>query len=215
MSKRVNSLATMHPAAIMRGQWAWAPSQRRALARVGRYLRGEEQYEPIDVTQPPPNCNLYPSVEEIEEFCYGLPNTSPEGVSHDLESAGPHPRCDGVCRVSDLHYICIRFRKQGGALWWPRLSELSRVVKAWWFSLTTVPLYFHNGQAYDLHEYTAAGLPFEEMLAAFARGGDTMVAQREAFGEQPAGLQHCAINYLGVPAWKHLTQEDDEGAEGK
>lgn len=208
---RVKILTLAHPTKIQQGQWGKEMFQVEYLKRLHRWAFKDEPCEPIDITQAPEKANLFPTLDEIKVFLLD-PRCQAQGVAIDLEAAGPHPRCLGLMLVDSEEYICIHFRRQGGGEYW-RYTELCTIVALLQIFLAdpTVPKVFQNGQAYDVPELEALG--FE--VRGYAEGGfDPMIAHRYAYGESPADLQTLGIVYGGLPAWKRLVREDEEG-EGK
>ena len=208
---RVKALTIAHPTKIMQGQWGKEMFQVLYLKRLKAWAFDGKPCNPVDITQPPEKANIFPSLAEIEAFLVD-PRCQAQGVAIDLEAAGRHPRCLGLMLVDDEEYICIHFREQGGAPYW-RYTDLCRVVTLLIIFLadTLIPKVFQNGQAYDVPELEELGFT----VAGYYEGGfDPMIAHRYAYGESPADLQTLGIAYGGLPAWKRLVREDEEG-EGK
>lgn len=203
MKRRRLVIPLMHPAAIVRGAWASEPVMIEYVRRGLRMLR--EGGRPLPVTEPPPNTILYPTLEDMRRWRADLDRLEDQRLSVDIESAGPHIRCIGFCRLADEAILCVRFRRQGGALWWPHRADL-RAAAEWCDEvLRTYPLVFQNGQAYDVPELEEPG--FEVGQYVF----DTMLAQRYLYPEMPADLQFIGVFYCGLTAWKHLVKEPKEG----
>jgi len=202
----------MHPAAIIRGNWDQEPYQIEFLTRAKDFVEG--RYEIIDLRRPSEDSDLYPTLESLARF---RREDLSRGVAVDVEAAGPHIICIGFSRVSDLGYVCVRFRRRGGRLYWSSFDELCQAVQ--WcdevLRAPEIPLVFHNGQSYDV--------PKQLMEVGFGiagywdhpLGGDTMLMQRTALAGMPSGLQATAVLHLGFPIWKTLISEKDEEAEGK
>jgi hypothetical protein len=208
---QVKVLPLVHPKSIMKGGWGKEMFQVMYLKRLKQWAFDKRPCEPVDVTQPPPKANLFPTLDEIKEFLAD-PRCSSEGVAIDLEAAGPHPRCLGIMLVESEEYICIHFRHQGGAIYWS-YTDLCTIVGLLQLFLAdpTVPKVFQNGQAYDVPELEELGF---EVNGYWPDGFDPMIAHRYMYGESPADLQTLGIAYGGLSAWKRLVKEDDEG-EGK
>jgi len=208
---RAKVLTLVHPSAIQRGQWGKEFFQVEFLRRAKRWAFDGEPSEPIDINQPITKANLFPTLAEIEAFLLD-DRCREQGVAIDLEAAGPHPRCLGLMLVEDEEYICIHFRRQGGGVYW-KYTELCRIVELLQFFMADpeVPKVFQNGQAYDVPQLEELGF----MVRGYYEGGfDPLLAHRYAYGESPADLQTLGIVYGGLPAWKRLVREEDEG-EGK
>lgn len=200
-------IGLIHPAHLLRGQWKYEPAQIHYLKLVVRALGGEE-IEEFDPDGALPECALTdPSIKQIEEWL-----TDPlceQGVAIDIENAGPHLICVGICRVVDEAYICVRFRSSGGAPYWAD-HEIETVVEAMYQFLASpkIPKCFHNGQAHDI--------PYLEYLGFRVEGYsfDTMIASHVCYSEMPKGLEFLSILLAGAQPWKYLTKEKDQ-AEGK
>lgn len=213
------SISLVHPAAIVRGSWELDPLQVTSLERAKDYVEG--RLSPRDLNSLPQGAVLYPTLEDLEEFSRD-PGGLASGLAVDIESAGRHLICVGLTRLSDLGYLCVRFRKEGGYLYWPSFTQLYQAVE-WLDNLLgdpSIPLYFHNGQAFDVPELTHFTYQDGEWhgfrLAGFTDlGYDTMLVQLTAMAGFPKSLQFCATYHLGFPVWKTLVSEDEEGAEGK
>ena len=204
-------LVLAHPASIMRGGWGREPFQIMYLRRLRQWALEDKPIELVDVDQPPPKANLFPTLPEVLAFLSD-PRCQTEGLAIDLEAAGPYPRCLGLMLADSEDYICIHFRRQGGGICWS-YTDLCTITE----SLTklledpTIPKIFQNGQAYDVPELEALGFT----VNGYAEGGfDPMSAHRYMYGECPADLQTLGIAYGGLVAWKRLVREEDEG-EGK
>lgn len=214
MSRPLHFLSLPHPAAILRGAVGHEPLAKRSLHHLATYLKDPTAWPVLDVTEPPTEavCHLDPTFDEVISFLDDLP---PEGVALDLEGNAPHIRCVGLCRLDNLTYLCVWLLKQGGTPAWSD-DRRDAILAALRLKLPEVPLWMHNGQAFDYGELCDEPLRLDptRVADAYLRGGDTMLAQRHAYGEQPAGLQHMAISYLRYTAWKHTTNLDDE-VEGK
>lgn len=204
-------LSVLHPANILRGQFGKEPAQIHYL----RHYRGllvdlEAGREPslIDVSEPPPGATLFPTRSDLEEWRLG---PLAEGVTVDVEAAGPHLICVGLCRVADERSVCLRFRSQGGAVYWPTFDELCWAIE-WLGEVLAnpeIPLVFHNG-SYDILEVLEA-YGWKVVNYAF----DTMLGQHVVFPEMPKALQFCATLHCRIPGWKWLVKEDEESGEGK
>ena len=135
----------LHPAAILRGAWAQEPFQIDYLKTALKVAReGTDWIE--DLSKAPLGANLFPTQEETEAF-----HATTEGpYTVDIECAGPHLVCVGICDVTTERYICIRFRSFGGAVY-DSDNLLARV--SWLYAFLSDPdeeLIFHNGQAFDI-----------------------------------------------------------------
>ena len=168
-----------------------------------------------DVTKPPPNSILFPTLEDLEEFLKPLEEGEFDAVSIDIENAGPHIICVGFshCNLGNGTIgstICLRFRRRGGGLYWRSRRELGSAVR-WLFGILaadSIAKIFHNGVVYDVPILQGLGFQVNGRLI------DTMNLQHACYPEMPKGLQFCATLYLWSPCWKRLTDEEDEG-EGK
>lgn len=201
----------------MRGLWAREPCQEVYLRRLHRWSKGKIPTPLIDVSNPPPNTNIFPRKEDLdafaEEFRPGADGF--DAVSIDIENAGPHIICVGLTALhlssgSIGRTVCLRFRRRGGGLWFRSRRELLEAV-GWLdvlLSWSDVAKVFHNGVTHDI--------PILEELGFTVAGRliDTMVLAHTCYPELPKSLQFCATLYLWSPCWKTLVDEKDED-EGK
>ena len=204
-------LTLLHPTTIQQGQWGKEMLQVLYLKRLRAWVFDDQPCEVVDLTQPPEKANLFPTLSEITTFLSDT-RCQTEGVAIDLEAAGPHPRCLGLMLCDSEEYICIHFRHQGGEPYW-NYTNLCTIVALLQIFLADplVPKVFQNGQAYDVPELEELGF---QVRGYFEGGFDPMIAHRYMYGEAPADLQTLGIAYGGLPAWKRLVREDEEG-EGK
>jgi hypothetical protein len=204
----------VHPAAIMRGQWHKEPAQLVAMERVAHALKsgGPTSFDP---SAPPPRSVLFPSLKNLAEFYESTKAEGWDALSHDLENAGPHIICDGMTQLKlDTgevgRSLCLRFRRQGGGLYWTDWqSHLAAVTWLWWVLADPgVAKVFHNGVTHDV--------PILEELGFTVNGRliDTLILAHTAYSEMPKSLQFCATFWNGSPVWKSLVDEADE-EEGK
>ena len=204
----------IHPAAIVRDQWAKEPAQKIALSRVAECTKTGQEPNPWDINEPPPRSILFPGLQDLQDFYQTTKDEGWDALSHDLENAGPHIICDGMTQLKLAtgevgRSLCLRLRVQGGGLYWQNLAEMREAVDWWWWVLADpeVAKVMHNGVAHDV--------PILEDVG-FTVGGrliDTMSMQHTAYTEMPKGLQYCATLYNGSPVWKSLTddEEDEKG----
>jgi hypothetical protein len=195
----------------MKGQFGKEPFQIMYLTKLRQQVFDGRPCELVDVNEVPANANLFPTLPEILDFLDN-PRCKSEGLSIDLEAAGPYPRCLGLLMCESEDYICIHFRHEGAGIYW-KYQELVQIVDKLGQVLTdpTVPKVFQNGQAYDVPELEEVGF---EVGGYEGIGFDPMIAHRFMYGESPADLQTLGIAYGGLVAWKRLVREEDEG-EGK
>lgn len=208
---KVHVTPIVHPANILRNNWHLELPQERYLQRIVRNPFPEVP----DVSEPPPDSILYPTLEQMEEFLVEVQSLAAPAVSIDLENVGDWIICAGCTALDlgDFHIgtsICIRFRIRGGNLYWNSRSDMERTVRCLGTLLADpdISMVWHNGIGHDV--------PILERLGFSVRGRhiDTMGLQHTCFMEQPKGLQFCSTLYLGVGVWKTLVSEDDE-SEGK
>jgi len=199
----------------MRGQYHKEPAQQITMDRVGHFLRSRTLPDPWDINEPPPQSNLYPSLQDLEDFYTDTLAGPWDFLSHDLENAGPHVICDGMTQLCvDTgqvgQNICLRFRAKGGELWWSEPRQHLAATK--WLADVLyderVGKVFHNGVTHDV--------PILEELGFEVRGRlmDTMILMHTAYSEFQKGLQYCATFWNFSPVWKTLVQETEE-EEGK
>jgi len=193
----------LHPSYIIRGNWKHDPAQSHILAMAAQLAYGD--YEPPNIEDAPPDSNLDPTVEELYAWVDGME----QGVTCDIEAAGPHLVCIGFCKLDDLSTVVVRFRKKGAVMWdadW----DVRRAKVEWVYGVLAspdIPKVFHNGQAYDIPMLTTMGFDVSNYA------GDTMLMAHVAYPEMPKGLEYLGVLYARVPGWKHLTR--DYQGEGK
>lgn len=199
----------LHPAFLLRDQWGYLPAQQQTMRRFARLVDGKAS-PPPNTDQPPPGAIPCPTAEEVLHWLEE-PETR-AGVACDIENPGDVLRIVGFCRLSDLQSIAIKVYEQTGGPAWNQPDQRKIETALRCFLLDhRVPKWFHNGQQHDVPQLAGYKFPVE----GYYEGGDTMLMQRFAYAEQPAGLQYMAITHLGLSAWKHLVREEDEEAEGK
>lgn len=194
----------LHPAAILRGRFADEPAQVRYLKRALAIASGQVVPPAHDVLLE--GALLDPTLDELVTWFRGLYAHTDRSVAVDIECAGPHLVCVGLCPLT-LEYgpIVVHFRRARGEPAWHDLETTETVVAylAGVLADPLVPKWFHNGQAFDI--------PYLTQVVGFEVNGyvgDTMLLQRYLAAESPADLQHLAIHYAGFPAWKHLKNEE-------
>ncbi len=204
----------LHPGAVVRGLWAKEPCQEVYLRRLKELTDGKREMPDIDITQPPPRSNLFPTIDDLWEFSRGFEEEY-DAVSIDIENAGPHIICVGFTALSlDTGMVgdttCLRYRRRGGGLYYKSRKELLDVVSWMWtlLSMDTIAKIFHNGVVYDVP--ILQGLGFE----VHGRLIDTLNLAHACYPELSKGLQFTATLYNWAPCWKRLTEEGDEG-DGK
>lgn len=207
MAENTYLCGLLHPAAVLRGMFEREPDQIEYLRRAKAFVNGK--LEPVHIDAPlPSNAILFPKLLDLERF--SALDLS-EGISLDIESAGPYIICVGLMSVADEDYVCVRFRTQGGAMYWSSWQE-HRDATEWLYLLLAdeaVPKVMHNGQAFDFIELETTGF----RMANFA--DDTMLRQGCANPGHPKALQEMATTFLGMPNWKHLVKESWDDKEGK
>jgi len=213
--KDVWFIPLLHPAAILRGNWNKEPAQRLAVDRIAELLRKDQRPAPWQIEEPPPGRNLFPTLEELREFYRETTDGPWDALAHDLENAGPHIICDGMCQANletgEIgRSVCLRFRRQGGSLYWTNGDSHLEATQFLWDVLADPDIgkVFHNGVTHDV--------PILEQLGFEVRGRlvDTMILMHTAYSELPKGLQYLATFFNFSPVWKSLTDEKDE-EEGK
>ena len=201
-------ISIVHPGAVVRGGWAAEPQQYEYLKRA-RALAGGT-WEPPSHAHLVGGFNFTPTAPEVEAWCHQAQQERAT-LTVDIECAGPHLVCVGLCDIATMGGIVVRFRGPGGPTLWG--NELPRVVEALFDVLSdpTVGKWFHNGQAFDIPYLNMQGFEVEGFV------GDTMLMQRYMFPEMGASLQQCGSFYVGVPAWKYLAKDvnNDEEGDGK
>lgn len=195
-----------HPAWILRGQWVQEPLQKEWLRRARELAEGslEPPEFPVLVEGGVP----WPSLAQLERW---VDDTVRLGgaVAVDIECAGSVLRCVGMARLSDQPAPTIfHFRKQGGQPAWSEQDTAKVVALLDEVLAGPTPLWFHNGQAFDVPYLERLGF----VVANYA--GDTMLLQRYLYPEAPADLQSVANFYCGIPSWKWMAKNEDDG-DGK
>ena len=201
----------MHPSAIVRGRWELGPVQEIFIKRIIEHSFNNTEPKLQDPTQPPPNTNLYPTISDTEKFVEEVKAAG--AFALDIEEAGMHIICVGMTAL-DLQTeqigttICLRFRNQGGGLYWKNWNEHYRAVELLQELLKSpVSKVFQNGITFDVPELIDLGF---EVNGPYI---DTMHLAHTAYCELPKSLQFLSTLYLESPVWKSLV--DDEELEGK
>lgn len=194
-SHRVVAVPILHPAFIMRGQWAQEPAQVDFLRRAWDIARGriEPDLSPLD--EPPPGCNPTPTLNELRAFDL---DTAPDDVlACDIEGTQGRLIGIGFCRVRDERAIYVPFL-DGEAQYWNDVDAVSVDVIV--RDLLRRPLVFHNGSGFDLPFLESCGYEVPNYI------DDTMIRHHILYAEQPKDLESLAIRYLGMRGWKYLSQ---------
>ena len=203
----------LHPGAVVRGQWSREPCQETYLRRLGQLVKGEIPMPETDISRPPPNTVLFPTLQDLEDFLKPLTEGEYDAVSIDIENAGPHIICVGFTHLhletgAIGHTTCLRFRRRGGGLYWKSRRELVCAVR-WLYcilSMGGVAKVFHGGVVYDVPVLQSLGFKVRGRLI------DTMNLAHACYPEMPKGLQFTATLYNWAPAWKRLTDEEEDKA---
>lgn len=204
----------VHPAAITRGRWNIEEAQEAYLRRLAPYIKEGREPPVWDVTQAPPGACLYPDLGDLNRWSLQLDGTF-DAVVYDLETTGDFIICVGMVPLDLVEGtmgwpLCLRFRRQGGARYWPTPTQHLAAVE-WLASHLDDPALgsvFHNGTSFDVPLLVKHGFRLRGPIV------DTMVMSSRAYAEMPKGLQFLATRYLWAPVWKTLTDPDDE-MEGK
>jgi uracil-DNA glycosylase family 4 len=197
----------MHPAAIVRGAWAYDPAQPRFLRRAWEIATSESPPNLLDVSEPPPGGTVAKTVHEVAAFL-GEVLIDGAAVACDIEGTGGILIGIGFARMDNLASLYVPFRDFATPFW----SEEDTHTAAYWvdrvLSEPKVEKIFHNGASFDV--------PFLEEIGFEVRGygDDTMVRAWSLYHEMGKSLQELAILYAGLQAWKHTSHVGDEG-EGK
>ena len=199
----------LHPAAIVRGRWELEAPQETYLRRIK-----ENPYPTLpNLDLPPPNCNLYPTLEDLD--VWQLEPRRLGAAACDVEACGPWPICFGVIAFSLATGaigpgICLRFRVRGGGRYWEAWEEHVRATQ-WLYQFLADPSItkvFHNGTGFDVPEMEALGFRVEGVVL------DTLVVAHACYSELPKSLAFQANLFCGCGFWKHLVDPDAE-EEGK
>tara|TARA_Y100000310_G_scaffold313446_1_gene361827 strand:- start:584 stop:1207 length:624 start_codon:yes stop_codon:yes gene_type:complete len=196
----------MHPAAILRGAWSQDPFQPIYLKRAKDISDGNDP-SILDPNKLPPGALLDPTTGQMWDWYQAI--EAGQSVAVDIEAAGPHITCIGMCRLSDLVAIVFRFRNRGGL---PEMVGIETRVEICDLVLSRpdIGLVFQNGQAYDIPQLEASGFVVE---GYFDGGMDTMLAAFCAYPDSPKDLEFLACIYGGLSKWKHTVKA--EGGENK
>jgi hypothetical protein len=193
----------LHPAAIIRGRWPAEPDQIRYLRRALAIAAGEA--EPPTIDELLAGALLNPLAAEVAAWARALARLPDPAVAVDIECAGPHLVCVGMAPLDQaLGPIVVPFRRTGGEPAWRDLDETEAVVAvvAGILADPAIPLWFHNGQAFDVPYLQRVGFTINGYV------GDTLLLARHLEPESAADLQSLAIRWLGFPAWKHMKNEE-------
>lgn len=197
----------LHPADILRGQFAEEPAQVEYLKRVKEIADGADFN--IDREACPPEGETYcprPSLEDLRRWRAGVGQGR---IAVDIETAGDHIRLVGLLDCSSLAYLGFPLRTKGGGQYW-RVDELPAAVE-WLYDLLSeerVGKVFHNGPSFDI--------PMLERNGFRVRGTcfDTMLGMHVAYPGVPKDLAYLAKLYLGMVGWKGMVKGKTD-AEGK
>ena len=189
------------PSAILRGAWAQDPFQPIYLKRAKAIAEGHEPHV-LEPNEPPPGALLDPTPAEMWHWYGGI--TSGDLVAVDIEAAGPHITCIGMCRLSDLVAIVFRFRNCGGL---PELEDIDTRIEICDLVLARkdVGLVFQNGQAYDIPQLELSAFVVE---GYWDIGFDTMLGGFCCYPDPPKDLQFLACVYGGFSPWKHTVKAE-------
>jgi len=201
----------LHPAAIVRGRWNMEPAMQRYLQRV----KDNPFPTPLDLSQAPGPAILYPTLSDLDAF--GAEARRLKAVALDIETGGPALLCVGFAAMTPPGEepatvglkLCLRFRRQGGRLYWSDWPSHEAATQ-WLYDLladATVDKVFHNGIAFDV--------PYLEELGFTVAGQlwDTILMAHAAYSELPKRLQFLSTLFLGFPVWKTMVK--DEAIEEK
>lgn len=149
--------------------------------------------------------NLYPTVDEVFEFCRHVWNTG-QMIAVDVETTGEEPLASQLICVGmaseDGRAICVPILSQGGARYWNEHEEwLVRQALAYLLGDARVPKVFHNG-SFDTVVLWSHGLQVRGWV------DDTMQAHHVLDGEMPHGLAFVSSTILEVPYWKDDVKGD-------
>ncbi len=194
-------ITIVHPAAILRGNWAADPFQPIYLKRAKEIADGHTPTI-LDPTQPPPHALLDPDPMEIRDWYRAI--QPGDSVAVDIEAAGHHITCIGMCRLHDLVAIVFRFRNRGGS---PELAGIEERIRICDLVLSRpdIKLIFQNGQAYDIPQLEASGFVVE---GYFDGGFDSMLAAFCCYPDAPKTLEFLANIYAGISNWKYMVKAD-------
>lgn len=206
-------LPLVHPAAIVRGQWAEEPAQVTYLRRLRQVLEGT--WSPRDVEQAPPDSMLWPTLAQLDDYDAALQAGPWNALAIDIENAGTYITLIGLTMM-DLRServgltLGLPFRSRFGQRYWGSWAEHRKAVAHLygWLADPLLAKVFHNGVAHDVPILEDNG--FEVAGALW----DTMVMAHHCYPEMRKGLSYCSTLYLGLNNWKVLLDEEDED-EGK
>jgi hypothetical protein len=189
----------LHPAFILRGNFGLEPLQIQTLKLVRRILDGwcPDVY---DFTQPYPGAQLYPTLEELRAWRAGF--APGEEVILDVEAAGRVLRMIGLCRLSDLAYVAIWFRAEGGEPW--PYPDYAGVVEFLYDLLAdeSVPKLAHN-HFYDWEQLEEVGFEVN------GTGMDSLLALHIGYPEMRKRLESVSLLCSGISGWKAYLRSPD------
>jgi len=195
----VVAVPVLHPAYIVRGQWAQEPAQIDFLRRAWAIATGKliPDLSPLD--EPPPGCIPTPTLNQLTSFDF---DTGLDAVlACDIEGTAGRLIGIGFCRVEDEHAIYVPFLDGEKPYWrddeWPLVDKHIR-------GLLRRPLVFHNGSGFDIPFLESCGYAVPQYV------DDTMIRHHILYAEQPKGLEELAVWYLGMRAWKFLSHVENE-----
>ena len=195
----------VHPASVMRGRWHLAPVQ----VAYPKRLAKDPNPTLVDTKLCPPGCVADPTLDYLRTFTQ-LVREFDQIVAFDIENAGPHLVCCGMVRMypdtlAPGTGVCFRFRRKGGAPWWPTFEEHLEVV-------TLLDSILGDSSVTKVgHFIIQHDLPLLQTLG-FAVSGpliDTAALLHATHAELPKGLAFNATLFCGAPRWKDIPDEKE------
>jgi DNA polymerase len=187
--RNVKLLPTYHPAYLLRGGWADAPTVISDLIKAKR-TSGSEQFE-----RPTRHILINPTIDECREFARTAVNTSTP-IACDIETHGGCISHVGFA-VDTLHAFVFPFVGTHEGSYWERAEDeciawecIAKILAS------GVSKVYHNGM-FDIAWFV------EHMgLRVMNANEDTMLLQHALEPEMLKGLGYLGSIYTDEPAWK-------------
>ena len=207
MTRELWCVPILHPAAVLRGRWSSEPDQVQFLKWVRDLAEGAEWDGNLNIDEPPPGTLMDPSPSELAEYlsdplCH-------EGLTCDIENAGPYLIAIGFCRLADEKCAVVLLRRgpEHAHPIYTLANLISLIYDA--FADPRIPLVFHNGLCHDVPILNAMGFEFANLH------DDTITMVHAVQPELSKKLGRLGVIHGHLPAWKHLVKEDEEEGEDK
>ena len=187
--RAVKLLPTYHPAYLLRGGWADAPTVISDLIKAKRASRTRE------FTRPTRYILINPTIDECREFCASAVNASAP-IACDIETHGGCISHVGFASNAHHAFVFPFVGPHEGSYWEHPEDECAAWECVASILASNVPKVFHNGM-FDIAWFV------EHMgLRVMNARDDTMLLQHALELEMLKGLGYLGSIYTDEPAWK-------------